>query len=89
VESYAALVETLAEAEQIDLIVGHSFAGNVLIEVAACAHYKGKLMIILPSLDGEAESKDLKKLDSMSRKPLFSLIFWWFTYMMMKSVFAP
>ena len=89
VESYAALVETLAETERIDLIVGHSFAGNVLIEVAARGHYTGKLMVISPSLDRDAESKDLKSLDAMSRKPLLSGVFWWLTYMMMKSVFAP
>jgi pimeloyl-ACP methyl ester carboxylesterase len=89
VESYAGLVETLAGAEKIDLIVGHSFAGNVLIEVAARGKYKGKVMVISPSLDRDAESKDLKGLDSMSRKPVMSGLYWWLTYKMMRSVFAP
>lgn len=89
VESYAVLVEALAAAEKIDLIVGHSFSGNVLIEVAARGHYTGKLMIISPSLDRDAESKDLRNLDAMSRKPLLSGFFWWLTYVMMKSAFAP
>lgn len=89
VESFAALVEDMAEAEKVDLIVGHSFAANVLIEVAARGRYEGKLMLISPSLDREAESKDLKTLDSMSRKVVLRNVFWWLTYLMMKSVFKP
>jgi pimeloyl-ACP methyl ester carboxylesterase len=89
VEAYAGLVEALADAEKIDLIVGHSFAGNVLIEVAARGKYRGKLFMISPSLDRDAESKDLRGLDSMSRKPVMSGLYWWLTYKMMRSVFAP
>jgi pimeloyl-ACP methyl ester carboxylesterase len=46
-------------------------------------------MLISPALDREAEAKDLKTLDSMSRKPLFSGLMWWLTYAMMESVFKP
>ncbi|MDH4220283.1 MAG: alpha/beta hydrolase [Candidatus Aminicenantes bacterium] len=88
IESYAAIVESLAEAENIDLILGHSFAGNVLIEVAGRGRYKRRLMIISPSLEREAETKDLKNLDSMSRKPLIRGLFLWLTYLMMKSAFT-
>lgn len=89
IESYAKLVEDMARAENVDLIVGHSFAGNVLIEVAARGKYQNKLMVISPSLNRDAESKDLKTLDSMSRKPILKNVFWWLTYLMMKSVFKP
>lgn len=89
VDSYAALVEQLAEAERFDLILGHSFAANVLIEVAARGNYRGKLVLISPSLYREAETKELLMLDSMSRKPVLSGVMWWLTYMMMDSVFRP
>jgi pimeloyl-ACP methyl ester carboxylesterase len=89
IESYAKLVETLAKAEKIDLIVGHSFGANVLIEVAAREKYKGKLMLISPSLDRESETKDMQLLDKLSRKKLLAGVIWQITYMTMKSVFAP
>jgi pimeloyl-ACP methyl ester carboxylesterase len=89
VEAFAQLVERLAEAEKIDLMVGHSFGANVLIEVAARGTFAGKLLLISPSLDRQAESKDLKSLDGMSRTPLLRSVIWWVTYQMMKSVYAP
>ncbi len=89
IDSFASLVEQMAEQEKIDLIVGHSFAANVLIEVAARKKFKGKLMLISPSLTRDAETKELLMLDSMSRKPMVSGIMWWVTYMMMDSIFKP
>lgn len=89
IESFASLYEHIAQEEKIDLIVGHSFSANVLIEVAARGNYKGKIMLISPSLYREAETKELLMLDSMSRKPALSGIMWWLTYQMMSSVFKP
>ena len=89
VSSWAKLVEDLAAAEEVDLILGHSFGANVLIEVAARGQYGGRLVLISPSLDRAAESKDLQTLDSMSRKPVLAGLMWWVTYMMMKSAFLP
>lgn len=89
VESFAVLYEDLAIAEKVDLMVGHSYSGNVLIEVAARKNFKGKLMLISPSLYRKAETRELQMLDSFSRKKLLSGIIWWLSYQMMTSVFKP
>lgn len=89
VENYASLYEQIAENEKIDLIIGHSFSGNILIEVAARNNYRGKLMIISPSLYKNAETKELLMLESLSKNKLLSGVMWWITYQMMASVFKP
>lgn len=89
VESYAALYEKLAADENIDLIVGHSFSGNVLIEIAARGNYEGKLMMISPSLYRSAETEELLMLDNWSRKKVGEGLMWWLTYQMMGSIFKP
>jgi pimeloyl-ACP methyl ester carboxylesterase len=89
IESYAALVEELAATEGFDVLVGHSYFANVLIEVAARGGYRGKLVLISPSLDRAAEAKDLRDLDRYSRNPVLRAPIWWLTYLMMKSVFKP
>jgi pimeloyl-ACP methyl ester carboxylesterase len=89
VESYAALVESLAAAEGFDVLVGHSYFANVLIEVAARGSFGGKLILISPSLDRASEAKDLRDLDRYSRNPILRAPIWWLTYLMMKSVFKP
>ena len=89
VESYAQMVEELARAEGFDLLVGHSYFGNVLIEVAARGSYSGKLLLISPSLYRLAEPNDTRTLDSMSRKPILSGLTWFATYLLLKSIFKP
>ncbi len=87
--SYARIVEELAAVEGYDLLVGHSYFANVLIEIAARGNYRGKLVLISPSLDRAAEAKDLRDLDRFSRNRLLSAPVWWLTYLMMKSIFKP
>ena len=89
IEAYAEMVEALAAEQGYDLLVGHSFFGNVLIEVAARQNYRGKLMLISPSLSRMAEGSDTRSLDSMSRKPVLSNMMWWLSYLMLKSLFKP
>lgn len=89
VESFAYLYEQMAAAENIGMLIGHSFSANVLIEVAARGNFKGKLVLISPSLYRAAEIRDLLTLDSLSRKPLVSGVTWRLTYMMMDKVFKP
>ncbi len=60
-----------------------------MIEVAVRSRYRGRLMMISPSLDRDAESKDLWNLDAMSRDTILRGPVWRLTYMMMKSVFKP
>ena len=89
IQEYAQSVEDLCKNEKIDLILGHSFGANVLIEVSERNIFKGKLMLISPSLDRDAETKEMKMLDSMTRKPILSSIMWQLTYLSMKTAFAP
>jgi pimeloyl-ACP methyl ester carboxylesterase len=89
VEEYAEMVEQCAASEKIDLIVGHSFFGNVCIDVAHRANFKGKLILISPSLFRMAEQSDMRTLDSASRIPVLSGITWWVTFMMLKGIFKP
>jgi pimeloyl-ACP methyl ester carboxylesterase len=86
VEAYAEMVEAMAAAERYDLIVGHSFFGNVLIEVAARHNYGGKLMLVSPSLYRKAEPFDLRALDAMSRIPIVWDIAWVIGSLNMKSI---
>lgn len=86
---FAILYEELAKELQVDMIVGHSFSANVLIELAARGMFNGKLMLVSPALRREAETKELLMLDSMSRKPVISGLMWWLTYQMMGPVFEP
>lgn len=89
IEGYAELVENLAAAEDVGVILGHSYFANVLIEVAARGRYAGKLVLISPSLSRAAEAKDLRDLDRYSRNAVLRAPIWWLTYVMMKSVFKP
>jgi len=89
IESYADLIEKITMQKKIDLLVGHSFSGNVLIEIAARHRYDGKLMIISPSLQRRDELKDLLKLDKYSRIPVVSNIIWFMVPGMMKKNFSP
>ena len=89
VEEYADLVERFADTEHIDLIVGHSFFGNVCIDIAHRGNFKGKLMLISPSLYKMAEPNDTRTLNSASRIPILSAITRWATFLMLKGIFKP
>lgn len=89
VESYADLVERLCKAQGVDLVVGHSYFGNVAIEVGARKSFTGPLMLISPSLYRMAEPNDTRTLDAMSRKPVLSAVTWWATWLMLRSLFKP
>ncbi len=89
VEAYAAAVYALALDEGIDLIVGHSFGANVLIEMVREGESLGPLMMISPCLERSAETKDLRQLDGLSRNPLMRDLAWRIAYGRMASVFKP
>lgn len=76
IESYAALVEEFAEAESIDLIVGHSLSANVGIEIAARGRFAGKLLLLSPSLSRDDEEDDLRSLDEASHAPVIGTLVW-------------
>ncbi|ADB52258.1 alpha/beta fold hydrolase [Conexibacter woesei] len=76
IASYAALVEEFAAAESIDLIAGHSFGANVGIEIAARGRFRGKLLLLSPSLSREDEEEDLRSLDEASHTPIVGTLVW-------------
>lgn len=59
---YAALTEAFASQQGIDLIVGHSMFGNILIEVAARGEHTGPLMLLGPCLRFQDELRGVQKL---------------------------
>jgi pimeloyl-ACP methyl ester carboxylesterase len=89
VESYAKEIESLSVLESFDLIVGHSFFGNVLIEVAARKNYSGKLILISPSLFRDAEGIDTRAMDHIGHIPLLGTFTMWASYQIMESFFEP
>jgi pimeloyl-ACP methyl ester carboxylesterase len=89
VAAYASMIDAFIAAQQFDLVVGHSFFGNVLIEMLGTTTYTRKIMLLSPSLYRMAEPNDTRMLDSMSRKPVLSGLTWLATYLMLKSIFKP
>jgi pimeloyl-ACP methyl ester carboxylesterase len=87
IESYAKEVETFNALEPFDLIVGHSFFANVMIEVAARNQYPGPIMLISPSLYRNAEGLDTRILDNMSRIPGIGHLTIWMASQMPESLF--
>jgi pimeloyl-ACP methyl ester carboxylesterase len=76
IAAYAELVEQFAAAESIDLIAGHSFGANVGIEIAARGNFRGKLLLLSPSLSREDEEEDLRSLDEASHTPVVGTLVW-------------
>lgn len=66
---YAELVEQLAEAEQLDLLVGHSLNANVLIEVAARGNYTGPVVLLGPCLRFKNEYRGVRILRRLEPIP--------------------
>ncbi|MBI4405908.1 MAG: alpha/beta hydrolase [Deltaproteobacteria bacterium] len=89
IKEYATLVENFLAKRKYDLVVGHSFFGNVLIEISRRANYKGTLVLISPSLQRSAEPTDTRLLDWLSRKPILRNLAWSFSYKMLRSLFKP
>ena len=89
IESYAKDVETFNSLEPFDLIVGHSFFANVMIEVAARNQYSGPIMLISPSLYREAEGSDTRIMENMCRIPGIGYLTVWIVSQMPESLFEP
>ncbi len=89
IESYAQEVENLTKLESYDLIVGHSFFGNVLIEVAARNQYPGRLILLSPSLFRGAEDLDMRTMERICHIPGFGPFSLWASYQIMESGFSP
>jgi len=89
IASYAKKVCDLNDLESYDLIVGHSFFANVLIEVAVNDRYQGRLMLLSPSLSRDSEDADTRFYDRITRVPLVGRACTLISYQMMYSIFEP
>jgi pimeloyl-ACP methyl ester carboxylesterase len=76
IATYAGLVEDLAAAESIDLIVGHSLSANIGIEIAARHRFQDQLLLLSPSLSEPDEEKDTRSLNDASRTPVVRTLVW-------------
>jgi hypothetical protein len=85
VGEYADLLEALAAAEAVDLVVGHSYFANVAIEVAARGAHRGPLMLLSPCLRAANEERDLRQLDRLQRVPLVGALAWLAVYPTLRS----
>lgn len=74
IPGYADALEGLLAAEPFDLVVGHSFSGNVCIELAARGTWPGGLMLVAPSLRRAAEPADSRVFDRLLRLPILGEI---------------
>ncbi|MBJ7331792.1 MAG: alpha/beta hydrolase [Solirubrobacteraceae bacterium] len=66
---YAELVEALADAENLDLLVGHSLGANILIEVAARGNYVGPVVLLGPCLRVKNEYRGVRVLRRLEFAP--------------------
>ena len=89
IEGYAKEVLELNALETYDVIVGHSFFANVLIEVAASKRYQGSLMLLSPSLSRKSEDMETRFFDGISRVPLVGQISMLMVYQTMGAMFEP
>ena len=88
-ERYAEAVCELNEIESYDLIVGHSFFANVLIELAVSDRYQGSLMLLSPSLSRKSEDVETRFFDKIGRAPLVGPISMLAAYQAMNAMFEP
>ena len=77
VSSYADLVEAEADRLACSALVGHSYFGNVLIEIAARGRFSGPLVLLSPCFSREDEEKDMRQLNAIARVPgVGAFVFW-------------
>jgi pimeloyl-ACP methyl ester carboxylesterase len=67
--AYAELIEELAIAERLDVLVGHSLSANILIEVAARGNYGGPVVLLGPCLRVKNEYRGLRILRKLEIAP--------------------
>ena len=76
VEGFARLAGELAASLGCDLVAGHSYFGNVAIEMAAAGEFSGSLVLLSPSFSREHEFKALGVLDRVGRVPGLGRLAW-------------
>ena len=76
VAALAELIEDRATTGGYDLVLGHSLAGNALVDVAVRGNYEGRLVLVAPTLRASSEVQAAHTLNRMSRLPLLSGTAW-------------
>jgi pimeloyl-ACP methyl ester carboxylesterase len=69
VEAHAAFAGNLASELECDAVVGHSFGGNVAIEMAAGGHFDGPVILLAPTFSPEDEMKGLETFNRICYVP--------------------
>ena len=88
IQSYAEMVEKIAEKEKIDILVGHSYMATVLSEVAMRSKFKGKILMISPALEPDDEPIATRGLDLITRDSLMKDVAWSGMYSYMEQAFS-
>jgi pimeloyl-ACP methyl ester carboxylesterase len=76
VENYARLAAELAADLGAGVVAGHSYGGNVAIEMAAGGRFAGRLVLLSPSFSREDEFRELGILDRVGRLPGLGQLAW-------------
>jgi pimeloyl-ACP methyl ester carboxylesterase len=76
VEGYADLAARLAADLGCDAVVGHSYFGNVAIEMAAAGRFPGPLVLLSPCFSSQDEERDVRLLDRVGRLPGIGRLAW-------------
>lgn len=76
VEGYARLTAELAGRLGVDVVVGHSYFANVVIEMAAQGLLATPIVLLSPCFSRADEESDLRLVDRLERIPLIGGLPW-------------
>jgi pimeloyl-ACP methyl ester carboxylesterase len=75
-ENYAALASALADDLGADVVGGHSFGANVVLEMAISGQCRGAALLLSPTFSAPDEDKGLQILDRVGRVPGLGPLAW-------------
>jgi pimeloyl-ACP methyl ester carboxylesterase len=75
-ENYASLASALAEDLGADVVGGHSFGANVVLEMAISGQCPGTALLLSPTFSAPDEDKGLRILDRIGRVPGLGPLAW-------------
>jgi pimeloyl-ACP methyl ester carboxylesterase len=85
IEGYAELTAQLAAHLGSDILVGHSYFANVVLELVATGRFTGRAILLSPCFHAEDEEGDTKTLNKLARIPGLGRIVWGMLPKMMKT----
>lgn len=75
-ENYAALASALADDLGADVVGGHSYGANIVIEMVARGHRPSAALLLSPTFSAPDEAKELRILDRIGRVPGLGRLAW-------------